>query len=81
MARKKGNAAEAVDEFDYVEHDNSRSKMPVVFVNQPIDRKLAILAKGAKEIRCIICKKIAPLSDAESSDDGFICGNCLKIRQ
>jgi hypothetical protein len=44
---------------------------------QPPPRKGQLIAHGVREIRCTCCVRIKSIEDAEESEEGWICGDCL----
>lgn len=42
----------------------------------PRSRKRELIARGAKEIRCIHCHQIKPLAGAEESAGEWVCEDC-----
>jgi hypothetical protein len=45
----------------------------------PRSRRVQLIAHGAKLIRCICCHQIKALAEAEESEDGWICEDCIPI--
>lgn len=43
----------------------------------PRSRRRELIAKGAKEIRCVCCNQIRPLAGAEDTDVGWVCEDCI----
>jgi hypothetical protein len=80
---KKGrNAAEILDsndEFDTIEPlDDERQEKTLILKAAPPSIKAQLIAHGAIEIRCGRCNQIKPLAKAEESDEGWICGDCVR---
>lgn len=79
---KKGrNTAEVMgsyDEFDTIELTESvGAERKLILKAAPRSRKGELIAKGAKEIRCIYCHQIKSLAGAEESEGGWICEDCV----
>jgi hypothetical protein len=78
---KKGrNTAEILGsdvEFNNAELSKSRGEERTLILKAaPRSRKGELIAKGAKEIRCIYCRQIKPLVRAEESERGWTCEDC-----
>jgi hypothetical protein len=43
----------------------------------PPSRKVQLMAHGVKEIRCTCCGQIRPIANAEESEEGWVCGDCV----
>ena len=79
---KKGrNTAETLsgdDELDDIEVSESGSQeRTLILKTVPRSRKGELIARGAKEIRCIRCHQIRPLAGAEESEEGWVCEVCV----
>ena len=79
---KKGrNTAEILggdgefDDIDLSEGEDQERKL--ILKAAPRSRKGELIARGAKEIRCICCHQIRPLEGAEEFDEGWACEVCM----
>ena len=43
----------------------------------PRSRRVQLIARGAKLIRCACCHQIKPIAGAEESEEGWICEDCI----
>jgi hypothetical protein len=80
MGRRK--AAAAIDEGDF-EFDEQEldaqgvDRTPLVLQKEPKPRKVALMAAGVKQIRCVSCSRITAIADSFEFGDGWICGKCF----
>jgi LSD1 subclass zinc finger protein len=51
----------------------------LVLKAEPRSRRVQLIARGAKLIRCICCHQIKPLAESEESEEGWICEHCIPI--
>jgi hypothetical protein len=81
VMRKGRNTAEIIssdDEFDPMALSESAGmERRLILKATPRSRKGELMAKGAKEIRCICCHQVKSLAGAEESGDGWICEDCV----
>ena len=81
---KKGrNTAEIIgsdDEFDDIEllEDESQERI-LILKASPRPRRRQLMAQGAREIRCVYCNQIKPLSGAEECENGWFCEDCAPL--
>ncbi|HME46179.1 MAG TPA: hypothetical protein VKF36_24060 [Syntrophorhabdales bacterium] len=57
--------------------DGERQERALIAKAEPAWRKVHLMARGAKEIRCDHCGQIRPIAGAEQSEEGWICEDCL----
>jgi hypothetical protein len=57
--------------------DGEGQEKTLVLKEDPAWRKVHLMARGVKEIRCTRCVQIRPIAGAEQSEEGWICGDCL----
>ena len=79
--KKERNTAEIIDsdnDFDSMElSKNTGQGRKLILKAAPRSRKGELMAKGAKEIRCIYCHQVKLLAGAEEFEGGWICGDCV----
>ena len=70
-------------EIDYSKlPDSGSQERTLIFKAAPRSRRGELIARGAKEIRCLYCRQIKPLARAEESEEGWICEDCVpEIKQ
>jgi len=69
-------------EPEYLEEDSvpvqeEYADRVVALKKEPLSRKTMLMEAGAKEVRCIWCIRVKPLTTAEEVGDGWICEDCL----
>jgi hypothetical protein len=79
---KRGrNTAEILDNdggLDDMElSDGECQERTLILKAEPTSRKVQFMARGVKEIRCTCCAQIRPIADAEQSEEGWMCEDCL----
>lgn len=83
MAKGK-NTAEVLDSDEVLEDielwDNQYQERTLILKAAPPSRRAQLMAHGAIEIRCLRCSQIKPLANAEESDEGWICKDCMTVR-
>ena len=57
--------------------DGECRERTLILKTEPAWRKVHLMARGAKEIRCTRCSQIRPIAGAEQSEEGWICEDCL----
>jgi hypothetical protein len=81
---KGRNAAEILDSDDEIDgielSDNQYEVRTLILKAAPPSRRAQLIAHGALEIRCVQCSQIKPLAEAEESEEGWICGDCVTER-
>jgi hypothetical protein len=81
VMKKEKNTAEILgndDELDDIElSDGECQERTLILKAEPASRKVQLMARGVKEIRCSSCGRIRPIAGAEQSEDGWICDDCL----
>ncbi len=79
--KKVRNTAEILGgdyELDDIELSEDEGKeRTLILKSEPRSRRLQLMAQGAKEIRCIYCNQIKPLSGAEELEEGWVCEDCV----
>lgn len=79
--KKERNTAEILGsdyEFDDIELlENEGKERTLILKASPRSRRIQLMAQGAKEIRCLHCNQIKPLSGAEESEEGWFCEDCV----
>ncbi len=51
----------------------------LVLKAEPPSRRVQLIARGVKLIRCIRCHQSKLLAAAEESEEGWICEDCIPI--
>jgi LSD1 subclass zinc finger protein len=79
---KKGkNTAEILgsdDDFDDIDlSEETGSERILILKAAPRPRRIQLIAQGAREIRCSLCRQIRPLAGAEETDEGWVCEFCV----
>ena len=70
------------DELDDIElSEGGGHDRTLILKAEPRSRRVQLIAQGAKLIRCVCCHQIRPLAVAEESEEGWICEDCMPIRQ
>ena len=79
--KKGSNTAEILGDDDGLDDmelsDGERQERTLILKAEPASRKVQLMARGVKEIRCTRCGQIRPIAGAEESEEGWICGDCL----
>ena len=57
--------------------DGECQERTLILKAEPTSRKVQFMARGVKEIRCTCCGQIRPIADAEQSEEGWMCEDCL----
>ena len=57
--------------------DGECQERTLILKAEPASRKVQLMARGVKEIRCTRCGQIRPIAGAEQSEEGWICEDCL----
>jgi hypothetical protein len=57
--------------------DGEHQERTLLLKAEPAWRKVHLMARGAKEIRCGRCGQIRPIASAQQSEEGWICEDCL----
>ena len=57
--------------------DGERQERVLILDAKPTWRKVHLMGRGAKEIRCDCCGQIRPIAGAEQSEEGWVCEDCL----
>jgi hypothetical protein len=77
---KRRNMAEILGDDGEIDFsklpDTGSQERTLIFKAAPRSRRGELIARGAKEIRCLYCRHIKPLAGAEESDEGWICEDC-----
>lgn len=68
----KGEEPEGAEALDQEFQDRT-----VVLSKEPLPRKVKLIASGVEEIRCVSCRRVKPIADADEYGEGWICGECL----
>lgn len=79
--KKERNTAEIIGsdgEFDIEPSGSEGQQRTLILKAPPRSRKGELMAKGAKEIRCINCNQIKSLAGAEESGEGWVCKECVQ---
>jgi LSD1 subclass zinc finger protein len=78
MGRAAGSAKKQEESFsfDEVELIEECVDRTLVLRRDPLPRKMALIAAGAKEIRCISCNRVRPLKGALEYGEGWLCEDC-----
>ena len=79
--KKERNTAEILGgdyELDDIElPEGEAQERTLVLKTSPRSRRIQLMAQGAREIRCLHCNHIKPLSGAEESEEGWFCEDCV----
>jgi hypothetical protein len=79
MGRRKVEAAidEREWETDYVDLTSEpQERPPLVLQKEPPPRKVALMAAGVRQIRCVHCSRIVPIAESSELGSGWICAEC-----
>ena len=78
VMEKRRNTAEVLagDGKDMELSKGEGQERTLILKAVPRSRKGELIARGAKEIRCIYCRQIRPLAGAEESAGGWVCHDC-----
>jgi hypothetical protein len=63
--------------YDVELSDGERQERTLPLKGEPTWRKVHLMARGVKEIRCDRCGQIRPIAGAEQSEEGWMCEDCL----
>ncbi len=82
--KKERNTAEILasdDGLDDIElSEGGDHDRTLILKAEPPSRRVQLMARGAKLIRCICCRQIKLLAAAEESEEGWICEDCTPIQ-
>ena len=68
------------DGFDDIElSEDGRHERTLPLKGESAWRKVHLMARGAKEVRCAHCGQIRPIAGAVESEEGWICEDCIPI--
>ena len=78
VMEKRRNTAEVLagDGKDMELSKGEGQERTLILKAVPRSRKGELIARGAKEIRCIYCRQIMPLAGAKESTGGWVCEDC-----
>jgi hypothetical protein len=74
---KKNSPELKEQEWEFEDIEPVESDRVVVLKKKPLSRKVMLMHAGVKEIRCLCCVQIKPITEAEDLGDGWVCGECL----
>jgi len=79
--KKERNTAEIIGingDFNRELSGSEGQQRTLILKTAPRSRKGELIAKGAKEIRCMSCNQIKSLAGAEESGEGWVCEECVQ---
>ena len=75
---KKGrNTAEVLGDDMELSKGGDQVERTLLLKTVPRSRKGELIARGAKEIRCVHCRQIKPLAGAEEYEGRWVCEDCV----
>ena len=78
---KGRNTAEILGDDDWLDDmelsDRECQERTLILKAEPASRKVQLMARGVREIRCTRCHQIRSIAGAEQSEEGWICEDCL----
>ena len=83
--KKERNMAEVLanddglDDMEVSEYGNQDRTL--ILKSEPSSRRVKLMAEGAKSIRCICCCQVKLLAEAEESEGGWVCEDCVPIHR
>ena len=80
MGRRKATAVIDDGDFEFDEQELDAQggvRTPLILQKEPKPRKVALMAAGVKQIRCVCCSRITAIADSFEFGDGWICGECI----